>query len=176
MKADFARYNTEGVWGYMHAQLWVQVWYRFGRWLYYENCPAVLRIPLKLIYLPVYMFIETFLHTVLPASAKIGPGLFLSHLGAIYISPHAVIGSNCDIAQKVTIGVSGLGRPGAPVIGDNVYVGTGAVVIGKITVGDGAKIGANSVVMTNVPAGASVMGVPAQIIMRARSTTPGGAQ
>ena len=59
-----------------------------------------------------------------------------------------------------------------PTLGDNVYIGTGAVLIGKIRVGSGAKIAANTLVMTNVPEGATVMGVPGRIVMRAAKTTP----
>jgi serine O-acetyltransferase len=60
-----------------------------------------------------------------------------------------------------------MGRAGAPVLGDDVYVGTGATLVGKIKVGNGAKIAANTLVMSNVPEGATVMGVPGRIIMRA---------
>jgi serine O-acetyltransferase len=172
LKADIARYSSEGLKGYALPALWTLVWHRFGHWLYHGNCPLLLRILLKPIYIPGCVFIETFLQTTLPASAKIGPGLFMAHVGGIHIHPHAIVGSNCDIAHHVTIGVSGLGRPGAPVLGDNVFVGTGAVVIGKITVGDGAKVGANSVVTTNVPPGVTVVGVPAQIVVEASSPTP----
>lgn len=59
-----------------------------------------------------------------------------------------------------------MGRQGAPVLGDDVYIGTGATVVGKIKVGTGAKIAANTLVMSNVPEGATVMGVPGRIIMR----------
>jgi len=60
-----------------------------------------------------------------------------------------------------------MGREGSPVVGDDVYIGTGATLVGKIKVGNGAKIAANTLVMSNIPAGATVMGVPGRIIMRA---------
>ena len=60
-----------------------------------------------------------------------------------------------------------MGRQGAPILGDDVYVGTGATLVGKIRVGNGAKIAANTLVMSNIPEGATVMGVPGRIIMRA---------
>lgn len=59
-----------------------------------------------------------------------------------------------------------MGRQGAPTIGDNVYIGTGATLVGKIRIGNAAKIAANTLVITNVPEGATVMGVPGRIIMR----------
>ena len=98
--------------------------------------------------------------------ATIGGGLYIGHIGGVHINPQAVLGSNCDIAHRVTIGASAMGRQGAPVLGDNVYIGTGATLVGKIKVGNGAKIAANTLVITNVPEGATVMGVPGRIIMR----------
>lgn len=66
-----------------------------------------------------------------------------------------------------------MGRKGLPVLGDDVYIGTGATLVGKIKVGKGAKIAANTLVMTNVPEGATVMGVPGRIVMRPRpAATP----
>jgi serine O-acetyltransferase len=109
-----------------------------------------------------------FMEMDLSPQAEIGDGLYIGHIGGVHINPGAVIGRNCDLAHRVTIGASAMGRSGVPVLGDNVYVGTGAVLMGKIKIGDNAKIAANSLVMTNVPAGATVMGVPGRIVMRAR--------
>lgn len=61
-----------------------------------------------------------------------------------------------------------MGRQGVPVVGDDVYIGTGATLVGKIKIGNGAKIAANTLVMSNIPAGATVMGVPGRIVMRAK--------
>src|SRR5947209_1218001 len=152
LKADIAHHRLENQTGlstFFDATIWVVAWYRFGHWIYRENCPRVLRIFLKLVYVPVYLAIQNFLQIRIPPSAEIGPGLYLSHAGGIFISPESVIGSNCDIAHHVTIGVSAMGRRGVPQIGNNVYIGTGATLIGKIKIGDGAKIAANTLVMTN---------------------------
>ena len=100
------------------------------------------------------------------SQAKIGGGLYIAHVGGVHINPGAVLGRNCDLAHRITIGASAMGRAGIPVLGDEVYIGTGAVLVGKIKVGSGAKIAANTLVMSNVPAGATVMGVPGRIIMR----------
>lgn len=104
------------------------------------------------------------------AQATIGGGLYIGHIGGVHINPGAVLGRRCDLAHRVTIGASGMGREGSPVVGDDVYVGTGATLAGKIKVGDGAKIAANTLVIGNVPAGATVMGVPGRIVMRAAET------
>jgi serine O-acetyltransferase len=176
LKADIARYRAEeGNWRSILANLtfFALFWYRLGHWMYRENCPRLIRVPLKLVYVPVYFWIQNFLQISLPPSAQIGPGAYLSHVGGIHLSPQAVIGSNCDIAHHVTIGVSAMGRKGVPQIGNHVYIGTGAVLIGRIKVGDGARIAANSVVMSNVPAGSTVMGAPARVIMTAQPPAEG---
>jgi serine O-acetyltransferase len=92
---------------------------------------------------------------------SVGPGLFIEHGYATTITAQK-LGAGCWINQNVTIGNGS--RPGRPVLGDGVYVRTGAVVLGPVTVGDRAHIGANSVVTRDVPAGAIVAGVPARVI------------
>lgn len=92
---------------------------------------------------------------------------FLPHgLNGIVISDQARIGKNCTIFQQVTIGVRNMEGGGAPTIGDNVLIGAGAKVLGEISVGSGAKIGANAVVLENVPEGATVVGNPGRIIKK----------
>jgi serine O-acetyltransferase len=76
-----------------------------------------------------------------------------------------MIGKNCDISPRVTIGVSAMGREGAPQIGDDVYLGTGATLVGKIRIGNGAKVAANTLVIDDVPDGATVMGVPGRVFI-----------
>ena len=143
--------------------------YRFGNWLYTTNLFVLVRIPLKVVYFFAYMFSEVVMEMCLDPQATIGGGLYISHIGGI-INPQAIVGSNCDIAHRVTIGASAMGRQGSPVLGDKVYIGTGATLVGKIKIGNGVKIAANTLVITNVPDGATVMGVPGRIIMRAPKT------
>ena len=93
--------------------------------------------------------------------AQIGPGLVMLHSYGIVVNTSVLIGENLVIEHNVTIGAEqGL----VPEIGDNVFIGTGASIIGGIKIGSNAKIGANSLVIKDVPAGATVIGVPAQII------------
>ena len=89
----------------------------------------------------------------------IGGGLYLPH-GNVVVDGLVSIGRNCVIAPWVTIGTNG--SVAGPRIGDNVFIGTGAKVLGAITVGDGAKIGANAVVLDDVAPGATVVGIPAR--------------
>ena len=102
---------------------------------------------------------------------QIGPGLYIGHQGGIVINEQVVIGKNCNLSQQVTIGVSRRGeRAGVPTIGDNVYIGPGAKIFGKIQVGNNAAIGANCVVTRDVPDNGVVVGIPAKVISYEGST------
>jgi serine O-acetyltransferase len=95
------------------------------------------------------------------ACSDIGPGLFIQHGFATIVAARKV-GRNCWINQQVTIGFT---RPEArPVIGDDVFVYAGAKVLGDISIGDGARVGANAVVIEDVPPGATAVGVPARVL------------
>jgi serine O-acetyltransferase len=167
--ADVARYTSRG---YRGKDLWLNpaVWsigcYRLGNWLHVTKPAFPIRIPLKVISFFANKFCEVFMEMCIDPHASIGPGLYIGHIGGVHINPQAVLGSNCDLAHRVTIGTSAMGRQGAPVLGDDVYIGTGATLVGKIKVGNGAKIAANTLVISNIPDGATVMGVPGRIIMR----------
>lgn len=96
----------------------------------------------------------------------IGPGLLLNH-GHVIIDGTTAIGPLCNIAPFVTIGLD-TGGPGpslaGPTIGRNVFIGTGAKILGSLTIGDNARIGANAVVMGDVPTNSTAVGVPARVI------------
>jgi len=90
-------------------------------------------------------------------NSDIGPGLYIGHFGNIFIYCHA--GRNLSVGQGVTLGFKGAGRSnGWPEVGNDVYIGTGAKVIGGGTVGDGVVIGANPGVTKDVPAHTRVVG------------------
>ncbi len=97
-------------------------------------------------------------------NTQIGGGLLLPHPNGVVIHPRARIGVNCLIFQQVTLGTRGDRK--APALGDHVDVGAGAKLLGGITVGTHAVIGANAVVVTDVPAGATAVGIPAKILPR----------
>jgi serine O-acetyltransferase len=97
-------------------------------------------------------------------AAQLGPGLALPHPNGVVIHADAVVGANCMLMQQVTLGQ--LAADGAPRLGDGVYVGAGAKVLGAIHIGDGAAVGANAVVLHDVPARATAVGVPARVIER----------
>jgi serine O-acetyltransferase len=166
---DIARYKSMGS---SRKQLWLNpaVWaiaiHRLGNWLYVTQPSFLIRVPLKVIYFFARMFSEVVMEMCLDPQATIGGGLYIAHIGGIHINPKAIIGSNCNLTHGITIGASAMGRQGSPTVGNNVYIGTGATLIGKIKIGNGAKIAANTLVVTNIPDGATVMGVPGRIIMR----------
>jgi serine O-acetyltransferase len=101
---------------------------------------------------------ERTLHLV---SSEIGPGLFIQHGFATIVAARRV-GANCWINQQVTIGFDN--PTDRPVIGDGVFVHAGAKVLGNVTIGAGARIGANAVVLSDVPAGYTAVGVPARLL------------
>ncbi len=133
--------------------------YRFGKWVERKN-----RI-FKIFLLPVYFFLNQRVKIKwgiqIPLGCEIGEGFYIGHFGGITIAADAKIGKNVNISQLVTIGEAGRGkRAGAPQIGDDVYIGAGAKVIGKIKVGDNVKIGANAVVYKDIPPDAVVVNYP----------------
>ncbi len=132
------------------AGVQVMVVLRFGQWSMSQ--PKLVRLFTD----PVYFLLNGILKVMwgieIPRVARIGAGFYIGHFGGITISPQAVIGGNCSISQGVTIGVSGQGdKAGAPKIGHNVYIASGAKVFGKITIGSNVKIGANAVIYKDLP-------------------------
>jgi serine O-acetyltransferase len=103
-------------------------------------------------------------------TTQVGSGPFIGHFGGIFVNVDAVIGRNCNLSQGVTLGLAVRGkRKGVPTIGDNVYVGPGAKIIGNVKIGNNACIGANCVVTQDVPDHAVVAGVPGRILSYAGS-------
>ena len=97
----------------------------------------------------------------IPLTSKIGGGLLIPHPNGIVIHPDAEIGPNCLIFQQVTIGASP--KPGLPVIEGHVDIGAGAKILGPVRIGAHARIGANAVVVNNIPANATAVGIPAVV-------------
>ena len=125
--------------------------------------------PFRFLFMGIMYFwqktIEVITGISIPASANIGSSFYVAHFGGIILNSETKIGSNCNISQGVTIGVSGLGdKRGVPVIGNNVYIGANAVLAGNITIGDNVLIGACSFVGSDVEENQVVLGVPAVVI------------
>ncbi len=143
--------------------LWATAVYRVSHSLYQARL-GPLRKPVRLTCQLARKGMEVVTGISLPPECTIGPGLYIGHFGTIIVSPQAVIGSNCNLSQGVTLGVSGRAeRRGAPTLGNRVYVAANAVVAGQISIGDDAVIGAGAVVTSSVPPRAVVVGNPGQI-------------
>lgn len=136
--------------------------YRFGRWRYGVR-PALVRKPLSLLYRVAFKIIQIATGIELPCEVKLGHNFVIDHFGGIVISGYAQFGDNCRIRNGVVVGLSRVEEPCAPVIGNNVDIGTGAKVLGAITIGDNVLIGANAVVITDVPSDSIAVGVPATV-------------
>ncbi|RDD30386.1 serine acetyltransferase [Prosthecochloris sp. ZM] len=97
----------------------------------------------------------------IPLNSRIDGGLLIPHPNGIVIHPEAKIGPNCLIFQQVTIGAGT--RPGLPVIEGHVDIGAGAKILGGVRVGAHSKIGANAVVIQDIPPNATAVGIPAKV-------------
>jgi len=96
---------------------------------------------------------------------QIGSGFYIGHFGAIVVHPRSVIGKNCNISHGVTLGQANRGRnKGYPKLGDNVYIGPGAKIVGAVVIGNNVAIGANCVVTKNIPDDSVVVGIPGRVI------------
>lgn len=98
-------------------------------------------------------------------ATTIGEGVYIGHFGTIVVNGEARIGKNCNIAHSTTIGRASRGRlMGSPSIGDRVWIGTGSVIVGNITIGSNVLIAPNSYVNMDVPNNSMVIGNPGKII------------
>lgn len=164
-EADLSRYPRRP---FLREQsIWAIYVYRYGRRLLTRKKGIRRTIQLKLYWL-MFRVIETITGISLPMEARIGPGLRIYHFGNIFVHSQAVIGHNCTLRQGVTIGNVSPDGP-TPVIEDGVELGAYAQVLGGVRIGSGAKIGALTVVLCDVPAGATALGIPARILLRGRA-------
>lgn len=137
--------------------------HRFGTWCMSIRWKLV-RGPVGLLYRSMYRFCRNIYGIELPSTVRLGRRVTIEHQGGIVIHGNAVIGDGCIIRQNCTLGMRSLDRRDeAPILGRNVNVGAGAAILGRIRIGDNAEIGANAVVIDDVPAGALAIGSPAEI-------------
>jgi serine O-acetyltransferase len=115
----------------------------------------------SLLYRPLYALVRNVYGIQIPAATRLGRRVKILDQGGIVVDSAVSIGDGCTIGHGVTIGHATVGS-GAPRIGSDVEINVGAVLIGPITVGDGAKIGPNAVVVVDVPSGSTVFAAPAR--------------
>lgn len=168
LREDWITYEKD----WMRQGLWVMMVYRFGRWRYGIE-PRWLRLPFSLLYKLLKLLSQILTGIDLPCEATLGRRFLIEHFGGIVISGDAVFGDDVILRNGVTVGLRRTSERGAPVIGNRVDIGAGAKVLGPIIIGDDVVIGANAVVITDVPPSSLAVGVPARIITR-RLTGTGG--
>ncbi len=139
------------LWQYLPLQ--AMLFFRMGAWAHQKHIPLFPGLCQRLIY---------FLYGLdITIGAPIGGGLYVPHPVGTVIAPQSM-GENCSVIASVTIGMRNEWK--FPRIGNNVFIGAGARVLGDIQIGDDCMIGANAVVVKDVPAGATAVGIPAQVI------------
>jgi len=100
---------------------------------------------------------------IIGRGAEFGPGFVMSHCQGVVISGTVRAGSNIVIEHQVTIGSA---HDHSPILGNDIFIGAGAKIIGAVVVGNNTKVGANAVVVDDVPDGATVVGIPAKVVRR----------
>lgn len=162
LRADLAR---------MKEMRYSSPWSSAGFWavtIYRLQCilrdgePKWLLFPPRAVLAILRRFVSLITGIQISADARIGPGLLVPHPGSIWIDAYATLGSGCTVYHGVTLGEGPTGK-GAR-IGDNVILSCQCSVIGRVNIGNGALVAANTLVIYDVPAGATAIGVPAKII------------
>jgi serine O-acetyltransferase len=150
--------------GLLGLGFWALLVYRFGHARFVIGS-RLARAPWTLVYMVLHKLVEIFCGITIASRAHIGRRLSIEHHGCIVIHGASVIGDDCLIRQGVTLGNAGPGDfQCAPRIGNRVHIGAGAKVLGDITVGDDVVIGANAVVVHDIPSNCVVGGVPAIVL------------
>lgn len=158
IKSDLYRYQGKTSFKSFLFCYWYEIGFRFMFWLRLANCSTLV------INIPARIYLNHLRHKYgicILRTTKIGYGFKIKHGGPCVINAGAVIGNNVDIYQYSTIGSSHM-TPAH--IGDNVYIGPSVCIVEDVKIGSGATIGAGAVVLHDVPAGATVGGVPAKVI------------
>lgn len=141
--------------------LHIMFMFRLGKIIYSIKLPILSHF-LKIIFQLLWFLLTTFYSIWIDLSSNIGAGFYIGHFGGIII--RGDFGENCSVGQSVTVGSKGAGKSnGWPRLGDNVYLGAGAKIIGSICIGSNTIVGANAVVTRDIPANSLAVGVPATI-------------
>lgn len=171
IKSDISRYKATGAKNvfkiiFLTQTFWATSVFRIYTYLYAKTAKhKVLRMPVAILYHLNIKLVQIMTSISLPVGANIGKGLYLAHFGPIIVTAGAHLGDNCNLGNQVVIGFGRVnGNPGFPELGNRVFVGPGAKIFGPVKIGDDASIGSNAVVTHDVPARATVVGIPAKVI------------
>ena len=141
--------------------------YRFGRWRY-DIRLSLIRKPFSLLYKLAYKAVQVLTGIELPCEVPVGKGFRIDHFGGVVVSGYARFGDHCVLRNGVTVGIKKEGQRKAPRFGNHVSIGAGAKCLGDITIGDNVDIGANAVVLQDVPSYSIAVGIPARVIPKRR--------
>lgn len=135
--------------------------YRYGRWANGIRVPIV-GFVLRAVYGILKVLCEILFGISINVNCRIGKGFYIAHFSNIIVNGH--LGEHCSVGQGVTLGTKGDGKSdGVPTVGDGAYIASGAKLIGRITVGDNVTVGANAVVISDIPSNSLAVGVPAKV-------------
>lgn len=168
LQADIARFGCKPRWltKFTYSETWML--YSYMRTLrhfeYYSNNRKWYNLPMYLFYMLSYRRRNLKYRISVPINVA-GPGFSFVHPGFLRINPDVKIGQNATILPNVLIGRRKPGKETNIRIGDNVYISTGATILGPVTIGNNVTIAANSVVIKDIPDNCVVSGVPAKVIM-----------
>lgn len=163
-KSDYRRYRNYGA-----SPISIFLFTPGFKYTFYMRlCNYLRKSKFRNIYIPTFIIFRFILKHYeykysiqIPYNTQIGHGLHIAHHGGIVINHRCVLGNNVNLSHGVTLGYT---KTGVPNIGDTVYLGAGAKVIGGINIGNNVAVGANSVVTKDIPENAIVVGIPGEII------------
>lgn len=174
VRADFHRIGRTTTSSILRSMLFRSGPHHYIFWM--RSCAALSTKPLLL---PIFILARLALRRAqyryaidIPFRTTIGPGLYIGHGFGIVVNSEAVIGSNCNLSQGVTMGQANRGhRKGACRLGDRVYLGPNVSVVGNVEIGSDVAVGANSVVVHDIPDRSVVVGSPGRIVSKAGSAS-----
>lgn len=152
---------------FLEQGFWAVAVHRFGNWRMGIR-PKIVRGPFSLLYRFLFKWVEWTCGITLPYTVPLGRRVRIWHHGSMILHAHS-IGDDVHIRHNTTFGVAHRGENyRLPTIGNRVDIGCGACILGSITLGDDSTIGANAVVLRDVPNGALAVGVPARIVVKTK--------
>jgi serine O-acetyltransferase len=160
-RADLARYREQGYTGWGSEGFWALAIYRLQK-VVQRYRPRWFWAPARVTLGVVKKLISIVCLIDLHPDAEIGPGTIIPHGGPVRVHGATKIGADCALHHGCTVGAGP--RRGGAVIGDHVWIGCHSTIIGAVTIGDDATVAANSLVVSDVPAGCTAIGVPAKIL------------
>ena len=142
---------------------WYIFWMRTVRYL--KGCKLYVKIPFYSLVRIMLRHVTYKLGISIPSDTEIGAGFYIGHFGGIIVNDKCIIGDNCNLSHGVTLGQANRGKmKGSPKIGNNVYIGPGAKIVGAVQIGNDVAIGANCVVTKDIPEHSVVVGIPGVVI------------